>query len=236
MTESPLAADLPRRFAAEALGSALLAAAIIGSGIMAERLAGGNAAIALLANAMASATILIVLIAILAPISGAHFNPLVSLYSFWQRRLAGRDCLAYILAQILGGMGGAMLAHAMFDLPLFEISQRNRGGLGIAIGEGVAAFGLLLTIQAGAQTTPDRIAARIGLYILGAYWFTSSTAFANPAIAIARSLTNTFAGIRPADLPVFFLAEFLGMAAAIGFWRYAVPQSPARRRKMRDGR
>lgn len=206
--------DLQRRLAAEALGTMLLVATVVGSGIMAERLT-RDVALALLGNTLPTGAILIVLITILAPISGAHFNPAVTIVIALKRELAPGEALGYVLAQIAGGIAGTLLAHAMFALPLWEASLKVRTGGPQWLAEGVAAFGLVATILAGLKFNRPAIPSLVGLYITAAYWFTSSTSFANPAVAIARSLTNTFAGIRPADLPGFIAAELIGAVAAL---------------------
>lgn len=206
--------DLQRRLAAEALGTLLLVATVVGSGIMAERLT-RDVALALLGNTLPTGAILIVLITILAPISGAHFNPAVTIVFALKRELAPGEALGYVLAQIAGGIAGTLLAHAMFALPLWEASLKVRTGGPQWLAEGVAAFGLVATILAGLKFNRPAIPSLVGLYITAAYWFTSSTSFANPAVAIARSLTNTFAGIRSADLPGFIAAELIGAVAAL---------------------
>jgi len=201
-----------RKLAAEALGSLLLAATVIGSGIMAERLAGGNLAVALLANTAATVAVLAALIALFDPISGAHFNPAVSLIMALKHRLPWFEALAYIAAQVLGCCAGALLAHAMFNLPLLQSSVHARAGGAQWLAEFVATFGLLLIVlgHERPRDAPWMIAAWIG----AAYWFTSSTSFANPAITIARSLSDTFAGIRPPDVPAFIIAQLAGAVAA----------------------
>jgi glycerol uptake facilitator-like aquaporin len=206
--------DLPRRLTAEALGTALLVATVVGSGIMAESLT-KDVALALLGNTLPTGAILVVLIAILGPISGAHFNPAVSLVFALKRELTPRDALLYIMVQIIGGIAGTMMAHAMFALPLLDVSLKMRTGGAQWLAEGVAAFGLVVTILAGLRFDRPAIPWLVGLYITAAYWFTSSTSFANPAVAIARSLSNTFSGIRPADLPGFIAAELCGALAAL---------------------
>ena len=205
---------LRHRLAAEALGSFFLFATVIGSGIMAERLAGGNVAIALLGNTMATGAILFVLIAMLGPISGAHFNPAVTLVMAARRTLAARDVLPYVAAQLIGGVLGAWAAHLMFDLPILEASLKGRTGLGQWTGEFVATFGLILTILGTLKHRPSAVPASVALYICAAYWFTSSTSFANPAITIVRSLSDSFAGIAPADVPMFIVAQLIGAAVA----------------------
>ena len=206
--------DLPRRLVAEALGTALLVATVVGSGIMAERLT-TDAALALLGNTLPTGAILVVLISILGPISGAHFNPAVTMVFALRRELTLKEALAYFLAQIGGGIAGTMVAHVMFALPLWEISLKARTGGAQWLAEGVAAFGLVATILAGLKFNRPAIPWLVGLYITAAYWFTSSTSFANPAVAIARSLTNTFSGVRPIDLPAFIAAELTGAALAL---------------------
>jgi glycerol uptake facilitator-like aquaporin len=206
--------DLPRRLTAEALGTAMLVATVVGSGIMAERLT-ADAALALLGNTIPTGAILVVLITILGPISGAHFNPAVTLVFALKRDLSPRDVALYMIVQIIGGIAGTMIAHAMFALPLLDASMKIRTGGAQWFAEGVAAFGLVATILAGIRFERAAVPWLVGLYITAAYWFTASTSFANPAVAIARSLTNTFSGIRPADLPGFIVAEFCGAVAAL---------------------
>lgn len=204
--------SLPQRLTAELLGSLLLTATVIGSGIMAERLAGGNAAVALLANTGATVAVLAVLIALLVPVSGAHFNPAVSMVLALRKALPWREAGAYTLVQVVGCCLGAVLAHAMFGVPWPQSSHHVRAGPAQWLSEGVATFGLLLVILGcrRARDIPWMVAAWIG----AAYWFTASTSFANPAITIARSLSDTFAGIRPRDVPPFVLAQILGALAA----------------------
>jgi len=201
--------DMPRRLVAEALGTALLVTTVVGSGIMAETLT-KDTALALLGNTLPTGAILVVLITILGPISGAHFNPAVSLIFALKRELTGRDAALYIGAQVLGGIFGTMIAHGMFALPLLDASMKARTGGAQWFAEAVAAFGLVATILAGIRFQRAAVPWLVGLYITAAYWFTASTSFANPAVAIARSFTNTFSGIRPADLPGFITAEFFG--------------------------
>jgi glycerol uptake facilitator-like aquaporin len=203
---------LPRRALAEALGSALLAATVVGSGIMAQRLAGGNDAIALLANTGATVAVLYTLIALLGPVSGAHFNPAVSVIEALRGRLLWRDACVYTAFQILGCCLGAILAHLMFELPAWELSTHHRSGPSQWLAEAIATFGLLLVVigHRRAEDAPRMVACWIG----AAYWFTASTSFANPAITIARSLTNSFSGIRPIDAPPFILAQLTGALAA----------------------
>jgi len=206
--------DLSRRIAAEALGTALLVATVVGSGIMAETLT-RDVALALLGNTLPTGAILVVLITILGPISGAHFNPAVTLIFALKRELSSREALCYVAAQIAGGIAGTMLGHAMFALPLVDASLKMRSGGAQWLAEAVAAFGLVATILAGIKFNRPAVPWLVGLYITAAYWFTASTSFANPAVAIARSLTNTFSGIRPIDLPGFIAAELVGALAGL---------------------
>jgi glycerol uptake facilitator-like aquaporin len=206
--------DLRRRLTAEALGTALLVAAVVGSGIMAESLT-KDTALALLCNTLATGAILVVLITIFAPISGAHFNPAVSLVFALKRDLPAGETGAYIAAQVTGGVLGTIAAHLMFALPLIEASQKARTGGPQWFAEAAAAFGLVTTILAGIRFTHAAVPWLVGLYITAAYWFTASTSFANPAVAIARALTNTFSGIRPIDLPGFIIAECAGALVAL---------------------
>jgi glycerol uptake facilitator-like aquaporin len=208
--------DLPRRLVAEALGTALLVATVVGSGIMAESLT-RDVALALLGNTLATGAMLVVLITILGPISGAHFNPAVTLIFALKRELMPRDALLYVAVQIAGGIAGTMIAHAMFALPLLDASLKMRTGGAQWLAEGVAAFGLIATILAGIRFARPAVPWLVGLYITAAYWFTSSTSFANPAVAIARSMTNSFSGIRPVDLPGFIAAELCGAVVALVF-------------------
>ena len=205
--------DLSRRLAAEALGTGILVATVVGSGIMAETLT-KDGALALLCNTLPTGAILVVLITVLGPISGAHFNPAVTLVFTGRRELPVNEAALYIVAQIAGGIAGTIAAHLMFGLPLVEFSLKARTGGAQWFAEAVAAFGLVSTILAGIRFQRTAVPWLVGLYITAAYWFTASTSFANPAVAIARSLTNTFAGIRPVDLPGFILAELGG--AVIG--------------------
>ncbi|HMP55662.1 MAG TPA: aquaporin [Novosphingobium sp.] len=208
-----------RALAAEAAGSFLLFATVVGSGIMGEQLAEGNLAVALLANAVATGAILYVLITVLGPLSGAHFNPAVSLVMALMRRIEARRALAYAAVQVVGGIAGVWAAHAMFDLPILQLSAHVRTGAGQWLGEAVATAGLILTILGAVRFAPDRVAACVGLYITAGYWFTSSTSFANPAITLARALTDTFAGIAPADVPLFIAAQLAGALAALALGR-----------------
>jgi glycerol uptake facilitator-like aquaporin len=201
--------DLSRRLVAEALGTALLVATVVGSGIMAETLT-KDVALALLGNTLPTGAILVVLISIFGPISGAHFNPAVTLVFALKRELPPQHALLYIVSQVVGGIAGTMIAHGMFALPLLDASLKARTGSAQWFAEGVAAFGLIVTILAGIRFQRAAVPWLVGLYITAAYWFTASTSFANPAVAIARSFTNTFSGIRPRDLPGFIAAEFCG--------------------------
>jgi glycerol uptake facilitator-like aquaporin len=212
--------SLGRRIFAEWLGTAFLLAAVVGSGIMAERLAGGNAALALLCNTIPTGAILVVLILIFAPISGAHFNPAVSIAFALRRELPWPMAAGYIAVQIIGAIAGVWAAHLMFELPVLQISVTSRAGAGQWLAEAVATFGLLLTIFGCAARTPAAIPYAVGLYITSAYWFTASTSFANPAVTIARSLSDTFAGIAPSGVAFFIVAQFAGIAVAVtvGKW------------------
>ena len=212
--------DLRRRLLAEGLGTALLLAIVIGSGVMAERLAGGNAAIALLANTLATVGGLVVLIEVFGPISGAHFNPAVSLVMAWRGALPGPALLPYVVAQLAGAVLGAWLAHAMFDMTLLQFSSKPRAGTGQWIAEGVATFGLLLVIL---RAPASRVAALVAAYIGAAYWFTASTSFANPAAVVGRMFSDSFAGIAPASAPGFIVAELIGAALAVGVNRCLSP-------------
>lgn len=207
--------DRPRRLVAEALGTALLVATVIGSGIMAESLT-KDAALALLGNTIPTGAILVVLIVVFGPISGAHFNPAVTLIFWLKRELSTNDALMYVVVQIIGGIIGTMIAHLMFGLPLLNEAMKIRTGGGQWFAEAVASFGLIATILAGLRFERSSVPWLVGLYITAAYWFTASTSFANPAVAVARSLTNTFSGIRPRDLPGFITAELCG--AIIGMF------------------
>ena len=208
--------SLGRRIAAEGLGAFFLFAAVVGSGIMAADLAQGNDALALLANTLATAAILFVLITILGPVSGAHMNPAVSLVAAFRRELKWGDAAAYIAVQLAFGMLGVWAAHVMFDLPVLQLSAKARSGPGQWIGELIATFGLVLTILGAVRFRRDWVAPAVALYIAAAYWFTSSTSFANPAITVARCLSDTFAGIAPADVPMFVAAQLSGaMLAAL---------------------
>ncbi len=209
-----LSAGFSRRVAAEGIGTTMLLAAVVGSGIMAERLAGGNAAIALLANTLATGAALVALILTFAAISGAHFNPAVTLSAALHGDLAWRFVPAYIIAQIVGAFAGVALAHLMFGLPVFSVSQQVRAGATQMLGEFVATFGLLATIWGCLRYRPQAIAFAVAAFIMAGYWFTSSTSFANPAVTLARSVTDTFTGIRPLDVPGFIVAQLLGALVA----------------------
>jgi len=211
--------DLQRRLATEALGTLLLVATVVGSGVMAASLT-RDVALALLGNTLATGAILVVLITILGPLSGAHFNPVVSMIAALKREMSAGEAVLYALAQTLGGIAGTMLAHLMFALPIVSLSQHVRSGGPQWLAEGVATFGLLLTILAGVRLARTAVPWLVGLYITAAYWFTASTSFANPAVAIARSLSDTFSGIRPVDLPGFILAQLTGalLAWALAGW------------------
>lgn len=210
---------LLRKLACEFIGTAFLVMAVVGSGIMGDNLADGNDAIALLANTLSTGFALIVLILVFAPVSGAHFNPVVSAAFVWSGQLSWKEFLPYSLAQFTGGIAGTVLAHTMFDLPLIQTASHIRNGLGIWIGEIVASFGLLVTIFGCLRSRPDAVPYAVGMFIMSAYWFTSSTSFANPAVTLARSITDTFAGIRAQDIGGFIFAQIIGAILAIGFLR-----------------
>lgn len=213
-------ATLSRRLATEAVGSFFLFAAVIGSGVMAERLAGGNVALALLANTIATGAILYVLIAMFGPVSGAHFNPAVTLAFALRREFAWAEVMPYALVQLAAGVLGAFAVHLMFDLPILELSTKARAGIGQWSGELIATFGLVLTILLTLRHRPGSVPASVALYITAAYWFTSSTSFANPAITVVRSLTDTFAGIAPHDAPLFVAAQLAGAVLAVALARW----------------
>lgn len=231
--------DLPRRAVAEFLGTWLLVATVVGSGIMAENLASGNVAVALLGNTIATGAILVVLIAMLGPISGAHFNPAVSLVFLMAGELPVVSFGLYLAAQVAGGIAGTVTAHLMFGLPLLQMSEHVRQGPSQFLSEVVASFGLIATILGCRRFRREIIPVAVALYIVAGYWFTASTCFANPAVAIARSLTNTFSGIRPIDAPWFILAEIIGAAIAAVLFRWlladrssaAQPAEPAPARR-----
>jgi glycerol uptake facilitator-like aquaporin len=218
---------LPQRAFCEWLGTAFLLAAVVGSGIMAQRLAGGNGALALLCNTLPTGAILAVLILVFGPISGAHFNPAVTLAFALRAGLPWSTAAVYIVAQLLGGIGGVWMAHLMFELPVWQFSITVRTGPGQWLAEAVATFGLLLTIFGCVWRRPDSVAYAVGLYITAAYWFTASTSFANPAVTVARSLSDTFAGIAPAGAPAFIMAQLAGALAAVvlSHWLWREPMT-----------
>jgi glycerol uptake facilitator-like aquaporin len=220
--------NLRARVTAEFLGTAFLVAAVVGSGIMAERLADGNAAVALLANTVATGAALVALILAFGPISGGHFNPVVSLADAMERGLSWSDTLPYIVAQLFGGIGGTMAANAMFGLPLISLSRHVRGGPAQFLSEFIATFGLLCVIWGCSRSHASAVPFAVGGYIAAAYWFTASTSFANPAVTMARSLSDTFAGIRPNDVPLFIVAQIAGGIAATFLFRRLVPSLPSR--------
>ena len=217
---------LARAAAAEAVGTALLLAIVVGSGIMGERLAQGNAALALLANSMATGAGLYTLIVILGPVSGAHFNPVVSGMSVWDGRMSGRDGLAYVVAQISGAFAGVAAAHAMFGLPIAQISARMRPTVGEGLGELIATFGLVLVISLASRFRAEAIPIAVAAFITSAYWFTASTSFANPAVTFARAMTDTFAGISPQSVPLFVCGQLIGGAIATLFARWLLAGLP----------
>jgi len=207
--------SLLRPFAGEALGSAILLAAVVGSGIMAERLT-GDVALQLLCNTIATGAVLFVLIVVFAPVSGAHFNPAVTMVSVLNRAIAPRKAVGYVVAQVLGAIGGVFLAHAMFGADILALGVKARSGFPQWLSEGVATFGLVLTIAGTASRSREAVAGAVALYITSAYWFTASTSFANPAVTIARAFTPSFAGIAPLDAPAFIVAQFIG--AGLAWW------------------
>jgi len=217
--QQPMPSDLwvriGRPLLAELLGSALLLIAVVGSGIMAAQLSPANTGVALLANAIATACVLYVLITVLGPVSGAHFNPVVTGVFWLRREIAGRLALGYVPAQLVGGVLGVWIANAMFGLPVLELSTDLRTGAGQWLGEGVATFGLIMTILGGKRQAPGQVSVLVAAWIAGAYWFTSSTSFANPAVTLARTLTNSFAGIAPQSAPAFILAQIVGAMLAV---------------------
>lgn len=220
--------SVARRLVAEALGTALLLAVVVGSGIMGERLAGGDVAIALLGNTLATGAALVVLIGVFGPISGAHFNPAVTLVAALRRESPVVLALAYLAAQVVGAVLGVWAAHAMFDEPVLQVSTKLRAGGGQVFSEVVATFGLLATILATVRFRPESTPMAVGLYITAAYWFTASTSFANPAVTIARSLTDTFAGIAPSCAPAFIFAQIVGalLAAGVFGWLLKTDETP----------
>ena len=215
-----------RKLVAEALGTALLLATVVGSGVMGERLAGGNVAIALLANTLATGAGLVALILTFGPVSGAHFNPVVTVADATLGGISWKEVPGFVVAQVAGALGGVLLAHAMFDLPLLQVSTHVRSGGPQLLSESVATFGLLAVILGTARRRSAAVPFAVGAYITAAYWFTASTSFANPAVTLARSFTDTFAGIRPADAPGFALAQIVGAALATLCFRWLVPPLP----------
>ena len=218
--------SLARRLVAEGLGTAMLLAIVIGSGIMGERLSGGNVALALMGNTLATGAGLVVLISVFGPISGAHFNPVVTLALLSRRAISPKAAAAYVVVQVGAATLGVLAAHAMFGEPLLQVSHKLRDGPALAWSEVVATFGLLATIYGVSRFKRDSVAVAVGLYITAAYWFTASTSFANPAVTIARSLSNTFAGIAPASAPGFILAQFIGAAAATALFGWLLKEEP----------
>ena len=222
--------SLPRRVVAEFFGVGFLVAAVVGSGIMGDRLAGGNVALALLANTVATGAALVALIIAFGPVSGAHLNPVVSIMDAWEGGLPWPETPHYIFAQILGGIGGAAVANVMFSLPVISLSTHVRSGPAQLFSEFVATFGLMAVIWGSSRLRANAVPFAAGAYITAAYWFTASTSFANPAVTIARCLSDTFAGIRPADVTWFLIAQFAGGFAATLLFRWLVPSLPARAR------
>ena len=220
---------MTRRLVAEFLGTAFLLAAVVGSGIMGERLSGGNIAVALLSNSAATGAALVALILTLSPVSGAHLNPVVTLMAAIHRHIAKSDAVAYVLVQIAGAFFGVAVAHAMFGEPAFTASSHERSGLSQTLSEIVATFGLLMVIAGVSRTRSSAVPYAVGAYIAGAYWFTASTSFANPAVTLARSMTDTFSGIRPADVPMFIAAQVTAAlsAAMLARWLFAADRPPA---------
>jgi glycerol uptake facilitator-like aquaporin len=228
MTQRSETPTLRHRVAAEGVGTALLLATVVGSGVMGERLAGGNVAVALLANTLATGAVLVALISTFGPISGAHFNPAVSLCAAWEQGLPWREVRPYTVAQLAGALVGVVAAHLMFELPPVSFSRHARSGPAQLLSEFVATFGLLSVIWGCSRTrSPAIVPFAVAAYITAAYWFTASTSFANPAVTIARSLSDTFAGIRPIDVPAFVAAQLLGAAAATALFRWLLPGLPA---------
>jgi glycerol uptake facilitator-like aquaporin len=215
-----------RAFVAEATGTAFLLATVVGSGIMGERLSGGNVAVALLANSLATGAALAALILTYGPLSGAHFNPAVTIVEALQGRLPGTRALGYVVAQVLGAFAGVMAAHLMFSEPLLLASTHDRSGAAQIFSEFIATFGLITVIASVSRTRAPAVPFAVGAYIVAAYWFTSSTSFANPAVTVARALTNTFSGIRPADVAGFIAAQVAGAMAAMMVWRWMSAGAP----------
>jgi glycerol uptake facilitator-like aquaporin len=224
--------SLARRVVAEFLGTALLVATVIGSGIMADRLANGNVALALLANTVATGAALVALILTFGQVSGAHFNPVVTLMDAWEKGLRWADTPHYVVGQVLGGMTGAVTAHLMFALPIISLSHHARSGLAQVFSEFVATFGLVSVIWGCSRLRSSAVAFAVGAYITAAYWFTASTSFANPAVTIARCLSDTFAGIRPVDVPWFIFSQFLGGIAATVLFRWLAPNLQVRAKEV----
>ncbi len=220
-------ANLPRRLAAEALGTGTLIATVIGSGIMAESLAGGNVALALLGNTVATGAILVVIIMMFGPLSGAHYNPAVTFVFFLRRQIPLREALLYIAVQVSGGLIGMLVAHAMFEQPLFQLGTIERSGPAQWLAEVVATFGLVAAILGTLRWRPEAVPFAVGLYITAAYWFTASTSFANPAVTVARSFTDTFSGILPAHMPAFLIAQFVGAGLAALVFAWLLPAEQA---------
>jgi glycerol uptake facilitator-like aquaporin len=216
--------SLPRRLASEALGTALLLAVVVGSGIMGERLSGGNHAVALLGNTLATGAALVVLITVFGPISGAQFNPAVTLVFLLRREIGAKAAAAYAAVQFAGALGGVWLAHAMFAEPILQASTRLRDGPAQGLSEAVATFGLVGVILGTLRFRPAFAPTAVGLYIVAAYWFTASTSFANPAVTLARSLSDTFAGIAPASVPLFIAAQLVGALAALGLFGWLLKE------------
>jgi len=228
MSDAPFPASPARRGVAEGVGTSLLLAAVVGSGIMAERLSGGNVGLALLANAIATGAALVALILTFGPISGAHFNPVVTLGAASEGSLGAEDVPYYLFAQLVGAVGGVAVANLMFDLPVISLSQHARHGTPQLLAEFVATFGLVSVICGCARLQePSVVAFAVGAYITAAYWFTSSTSFANPAVTVARCLTDTFAGIRPVDVPGFVLAQLAGGGAGMALFQWLAPNASA---------
>jgi glycerol uptake facilitator-like aquaporin len=218
---------IKKQLAAECIGTMMLVATVVGSGIMAQALASGNDALALLGNTIATGAILYVLITVLGPISGAHFNPAVSIAFFIRSQIGAKKCLLFILVQIAGGIAGSMLAHLMFELPVIQFSEQARSGLAQYFSELVATAGLIGVILGGIASRPHAVPMLVGLYISAAYWFTASTSFANPAVTIARSLSDTFSGISPADMPFFILAQLAAIYPAVMLCRWLFSDNDA---------
>jgi glycerol uptake facilitator-like aquaporin len=219
--------SLARRATAEAVGTAMLLAAVVGSGIMGERLSGGSVGLALLANSVATGGALVAILLALGPLSGAHLNPAVTLADAWEGGLSWRDAGGYVAAQLVGAIVGVAVADAMFQAPVFALSQHSRQGGAQLLAEAVATFGLLVVVWGCARHRPTAAPVAVAGYIVSAFWFTASTSFANPAVTLARSLTDTFAGIRPVDVPGFIVAQLLGASAATALFGWLVPALPA---------